>query len=56
VLPERLFDITRFVANVDRMRQLLGVNPPDDPLAELRSRLEDEATTSTSSSAGPARS
>ncbi len=57
VLPERPVDITRFVANVDRLRELLGVNPPDDPLAELRSLVEDGATTSTGTggSTGPAR-
>lgn len=35
LLPARPFDVTRFVANVDRLRQLLGVQPPDDPLAHL---------------------
>jgi hypothetical protein len=28
-------DVTRFVANVDRMRQLLDLDPPLDPLANL---------------------
>ena len=34
----RPMEVTRFVANVDRMRQLLGIEPPLDPLMHL-SRL-----------------
>jgi UDP-glucose 4-epimerase len=33
--PARPMDVTRFVANVDRMRQLLDLDPPLDPLANL---------------------
>jgi nucleoside-diphosphate-sugar epimerase len=33
--PARTVDVTRFIANVDRMRQTLGIEPPLDPLARL---------------------
>jgi UDP-glucose 4-epimerase len=33
--PARPMEVTRFVANIDRMRQLLGIEPPLDPLAYL---------------------
>ncbi|HEX2034103.1 MAG TPA: NAD-dependent epimerase/dehydratase family protein, partial [Chloroflexota bacterium] len=35
LLPEPEIGVTRFVANVDRMRQLLRIEPPLDPLAFL---------------------
>lgn len=31
----RPMDVTRFIANVDRMRQILMVEPPLDPLGNL---------------------
>jgi UDP-glucose 4-epimerase len=33
--PARPMEVTRFVANVERMRQMLGVEPPLDPLMYL---------------------
>ena len=33
--PARKVEVTRFVANVDRMRQILKLEPPLDPLAYL---------------------
>jgi UDP-glucose 4-epimerase len=36
-LPARSMEVTRFIANVDRMRQILGVEPLLDPLAHLSS-------------------
>jgi UDP-glucose 4-epimerase len=33
--PARPMEVTRFIANVDRMRQILGIEPPLDPLANL---------------------
>jgi UDP-glucose 4-epimerase len=33
--PARPMEVTRFIANVDRMRQMLGIEPPLDPLANL---------------------
>lgn len=35
VLPARAVEVTRFVAEVTRMRTVLGLEPPVDPLAEL---------------------
>lgn len=35
VWPARGMEVTRFVADVTRMRTLLGVEPPADPLVEL---------------------
>jgi UDP-glucose 4-epimerase len=37
LLPTRAAEVTRFVANVERMRQLLRIEPPLDPLAHLPS-------------------
>lgn len=37
LLPARAADVTRFVANVDRMRQLLTIEPQLDPLVHLPS-------------------
>src|SRR5579871_3894997 len=34
-LAARPMEVTRFVANVERMRQMLGITPPLDPLANL---------------------
>jgi UDP-glucose 4-epimerase len=33
--PARTAEVVRFVADVGRMRSLLGIEPPDDPLAAL---------------------
>jgi UDP-glucose 4-epimerase len=33
--PARPMEVTRFIAKVDRMRELLGIEPPLDPLAQL---------------------
>ena len=35
ILPARPAEVRRFVANVERMRQLLAIEPPLDPLAHL---------------------
>jgi nucleoside-diphosphate-sugar epimerase len=35
VLPARAVEVTRFVADVSRMRALLGLEPPSDPLVAL---------------------
>jgi UDP-glucose 4-epimerase len=35
VLPARTMEVTRFVADVSRMRALLGLEPPSDPLVAL---------------------
>lgn len=35
ILPPRGPEVVRFVADTRRMRDLLGIEPPDDPLAEL---------------------
>jgi UDP-glucose 4-epimerase len=35
MLPARPVEVTRFVADVTRMRTLLGIEPPADPLADL---------------------
>jgi UDP-glucose 4-epimerase len=35
ILPAAPFRVSRFVANVERMRQLLGITPPLDPFADL---------------------
>lgn len=37
VLPARPVEVTRFVASVDRMREILGIEPPLDPLCHLSS-------------------
>jgi len=37
VLPARPVEVTRFVASVDRMREILGIEPPLDPLDHLPS-------------------
>ena len=37
LLPARPVEVTRFVASVDRMREILGIEPPLDPLAHLSS-------------------
>ncbi len=37
--PARPIDVTRFIANVERMRQILRVEPPLDPLANLTELL-----------------
>jgi UDP-glucose 4-epimerase len=37
--PARSMEVTRFIASVERMRQLLGVEPPLDPLANLSTML-----------------
>ena len=35
MLPARPVEVTRFVASVDRMREILGIEPPLDPLVHL---------------------
>jgi UDP-glucose 4-epimerase len=35
VLPPRSIEVTRFVADVTRMRTVLGIEPPADPLVDL---------------------
>jgi hypothetical protein len=35
MLPARAVEVTRFVAGVSRMRALLGLEPPTDPLVAL---------------------
>jgi UDP-glucose 4-epimerase len=37
ILPARAVEVTRYVAKVDLMRSILGLQPPEDPLAELSS-------------------
>jgi UDP-glucose 4-epimerase len=37
--PARPMEVTRYVANIDRMRQMLGVEPPLDPLDYLSSMI-----------------
>ena len=37
--PARSVEVTRFIANVERMRDILNVEPPLDPLAELRAMV-----------------
>jgi UDP-glucose 4-epimerase len=39
IQPARPAEVTRFVANVDRMRTILGIEPPLDPLANLATLL-----------------
>jgi UDP-glucose 4-epimerase len=39
LLPARSTDVSRFIANVDRMRQILRIEPPLDPLVHLPSLL-----------------
>jgi nucleoside-diphosphate-sugar epimerase len=41
-LPSRQVEVTRFVADVSRMRKILGIDPPDDPLAGIASLLNAE--------------
>ncbi len=43
VQPARSVEVTRFVANVDRMRRLLNLDPPADPLFGLPLMLHDES-------------
>ncbi len=38
--PARSVEVTRFVARVDRMRRLLQIEPPEDPLFGLPLMLE----------------
>ena len=35
VLPPRSIEVTRFVADITRMRAVLGLEPPSDPLVDL---------------------
>jgi len=37
ILPARPVEVIRFVASVDRMREILGIEPPLDPLVHLPS-------------------
>lgn len=45
--PARPMEVTRFIASVDRMRQMLGVEPPLDPLASLAHMVERRAAVAT---------
>ncbi|MBI3969648.1 MAG: SDR family NAD(P)-dependent oxidoreductase [Chloroflexi bacterium] len=47
ILPPRSVEVTRFVANVDRMRQLLQIEPPLDPLVHLPKLLSPLAESAT---------
>ncbi|MEX0801658.1 MAG: NAD-dependent epimerase/dehydratase family protein [Dehalococcoidia bacterium] len=38
-LPARELEVTGYVADVSRMRGVLGVEPPDDPLSDLESMV-----------------
>ncbi len=46
VLPAREVEVTRFVADVTRMRTLLGIEPPQDPLVGLGALWEQVRATS----------
>src|SRR6266498_3989801 len=35
IAPARAVEVVQYVARVDRMRQLLGIDPPSDPLLHL---------------------
>jgi UDP-glucose 4-epimerase len=35
IAPSRAIEVVQYVARVDRMRQLLGIDPPSDPLLHL---------------------
>ena len=39
IAPARPVEVTRFVANVERMRRWLGLEPPEDPLVQVPSLL-----------------
>ncbi|HWO93917.1 MAG TPA: NAD-dependent epimerase/dehydratase family protein [Dehalococcoidia bacterium] len=47
VLPARPIEVTRFVADTTRMRRVLGIQPPEDPLFALPSMLPLLRTTAT---------
>jgi UDP-glucose 4-epimerase len=53
LLPARSVEVTRFIANVDRMRKLLQVEPPIDPLLHLGGMLMQFTGASTTSVAQP---
>ena len=36
IAPSRAVEVVQYVARVDRMRQLLGIDPPSDPLLHLQ--------------------
>ena len=40
LLPARSVEVTRFVADVTRMREVLGLAPPSDPLEALAAMWE----------------
>jgi UDP-glucose 4-epimerase len=44
-LPSRSPEVVRFVADVSRMREVLGVTPDEDPLAGLATMLESQQPT-----------
>jgi UDP-glucose 4-epimerase len=44
ILPARTIEVVRFVANVDRMRSILGVEPAQEPLGALAASVEAYAT------------
>ena len=35
IVPARPVEVVQYVARIDRMRQLLGIEPPADPLLHL---------------------
>jgi UDP-glucose 4-epimerase len=44
VVPRRSIEVTRFIGNPERMRQLLGLVPATDPLARLASMVPPRVT------------
>jgi UDP-glucose 4-epimerase len=45
LLPARAVDVTRYVADVSRMRQMLAIEPSDDPLAFLEGMVAPSLST-----------
>ena len=52
VLPARQIEVVRFVADVGRMRRVLGVTPEPDPLAHLSECLAEYASPALTSASG----
>jgi nucleoside-diphosphate-sugar epimerase len=44
VVPRRSIEVTRFIGNAERMTQLLGITPPNDPLEHLPAMVRPLAT------------
>lgn len=40
LLPARAIEVTRFISSVERMRSVLGIEPPLDPLMNLAAMIE----------------